>query len=116
MLVGSVKWGADEIESRGRELSERSAAIWTGPKLQTSDSANDARPENPFAEGGTRAKLFNILLDGQWHSIVTIQEQYRWDVAHRVDRLRHIGAKNGLWKIDQDGDKVRMAWPGTGDD
>jgi hypothetical protein len=116
MLVGSVKWGAEEIESRGRELSERSAAIWSGPRLHSADSVSDARPENPFAEGGTRAKLFNILLDGQWHSIVTIQEQYRWDVAHRVERLRHIGAKNGLWRIDQDGDKVRMAWPGTGDD
>jgi hypothetical protein len=116
MLVSSGKWDADEIEKRGKELAERSAAIWTGPRLQVTDSANDARPENPFAEGGTRAKLFNILLDGQWHSIATIQEQYRWDVAHRVERLRHIGAKNGLWKIEQDGDKARMAWPGAADE
>jgi hypothetical protein len=113
MLVESAKWGAEEIEKRGRELSERSTAIWTGPKLQTADSANGTRPENPFAESGTRAKLFNILLDGQWHSRLTVQEQYRWDVAHRVERLKHIGTKNGLWRIEQEGDKVRMTWPGT---
>lgn len=79
-------------------------------KIQTAESANDAQAENPFVEGGTRAKLFNILLDGQWHSIPTIQEQYRWDVTNRVGRLQHHGAKSGRWKIEQEGDKVRMKW------
>ena len=27
MLVGSVKWGADEMESRGRELSDTVAIV-----------------------------------------------------------------------------------------
>jgi hypothetical protein len=114
MLIHQAKWGAEEIETRGRELAARAASIWTGGKIQSAESANDASPENPFAEGGTRAKLFNILLDGQWHSISTIQEQYRWDVSHRVGRLQHHGAKSGRWKIEQNGDKVRMTWPGEG--
>jgi hypothetical protein len=110
MFVTNTKWGAAEIEARGKELAGRAVAIWTGPRLEL-DAATDAAPENPFAEGGTRARLFNILLDGQWHSITTIQEQYRWDVHHRVERLRHHGTKGGRWKIEQEGDQIRMGWP-----
>lgn len=90
-------------------MAQRAFAIWRGPKNVVQE---DGRPENSFSENGTRFKLFNILIDGQWHSISTIQEQYGWDVPYRVERLRLIGAKKGKWKIEQDGDKVRMTWPG----
>jgi hypothetical protein len=109
MLTSNTKWGAEEIENRGEELAERASSIWRGP---TKEIQEDGRPENPFSDSGTRAKLFNILIDGQWHSVTTIQEQYRWDVTHRVERLRVIGAKKGKWKIEQDGDRVRMTWSG----
>jgi Protein of unknown function DUF262/Protein of unknown function (DUF1524) len=112
MLLKNAKWGAEEIELRGKELAERAAEVWGGPKLQIGAAA-DGVPENPFAETGSRAKLFNILLDGQWHSIATIQEQYRWDVPHRVERLRHHGNKTGRWRIETEGDQVRMVWPGV---
>jgi hypothetical protein len=59
-------------------------------------------------------QLFNILFGQAMALDVTVQEQYRWDVVRRLDRLRHIGAKNGLWKIGQAEDKVRRTWPGTG--
>jgi hypothetical protein len=101
LLVTNAKWGAAEIETRAKDLA--------GPKFQP-PGEYDAFPENPFAEGGTRAKLFNILIDGQWHSITTIQEQYAWDVVHRVDRLRYHGEKSGRWGIEQVDDKVRMTW------
>lgn len=110
MFTTCTKWGPEEIENRGEELAQRSSTIWRGPK---SVAAEDGRPENPFSESGTRSKLFNMLIDGQWHSINTIQEQYRWDVSYRVERLRVIGAKKGKWKIEQDGDKIRMTWPGS---
>jgi Protein of unknown function (DUF1524) len=109
VLASNTKWGAVEIEARGKDLAGRAATIWTGPKFQNAGE-HDAVPENPFAEGGTRAKLFNILIDGQSHSIATIQEQYAWDVVHRVDRLRHHGEKTGRWRIEHAGDKVRMTW------
>lgn len=109
MFNACTKWGAEEIENRGEELAQRASAIWRGPKNLVQE---DGRPENPFSENGTRFKLFNILIDGQWHSISTVQEQYGWDVPYRVERLRLIGAKKGKWKIEQDGDKVRMTWPG----
>jgi len=108
-VAGCAKWGAEEIESRGQELAQRAASIWTGPALILEP---DGRPENPFNENGRRAKLFNILIDGQWHSIPAIQEQYRWDVHERVERLQLTGTRSGKWKIEQDGDKVRMTWPG----
>jgi uncharacterized protein DUF262/uncharacterized protein DUF1524 len=111
-FVSCTKWGEEEIAKRGQELAARAAKIWLGPKLEVAGQSSDTRPENPFRETGTRAKLFNILIDGQWHSITTIQEQYRWDVAHRVERLRETGAKTGKWSIEQERDKIRMAWPG----
>ena len=112
MMIRNTKWGAEEIAARGGALAERAATIWNGPKLQP-DAARDGVPENPFAEGGKRAKVFNILLDGQWHSVTTIQEQYRWDVLQRVERLRHHGDKNRNWKLEQEGDRVRMIWAGA---
>lgn len=109
MFLSCTEWGTEQIESRGEELAERASGIWKGPTVSVQE---DGHPENPFSESGTRFKLFNTLVDGQWHSVATIQEQYRWDVPHRVERLRVIGAKKGKWKIEQDGDKIRMTWPG----
>ena len=111
MVLENSKWGAKEIEARGRELAQRATMIWTGPNLHT-DAAADGVLKNPFAEGGTRFKLFNILADGQWHSIATIKEQYSWDVVHRVGRFKYLGEKNGLWTIEESADKVRMRSPG----
>lgn len=111
MFLPGTKWGEEEIAKRGQELAERAAGIWVGPRFTPSSVSDAARPENPFSATGTRSKLFNILLDGQWHSIATIQEQYGWDVSHRVERLRKIGARTGKWSIDQEGDKIRMSWP-----
>jgi hypothetical protein len=110
MITSCTKWGPEEIENRGEELAQRASTIWIGPKPAPEA---DGRPQNPFNETGKRGKLFNILLDGQWHSIKTIQEQYRWDVQERVQRLQVIGAKKGTWKIEQDADRVRMTWPGS---
>ncbi|MGO9210435.1 MAG: DUF4268 domain-containing protein [Terriglobales bacterium] len=110
LVTKYTKWGAEEIEKRGEELAERASEIWKGPTVTSVEDVG-GRPENPFNESGTRAKLFNILIDGQWHSITTIQEQYRWDVQDRIDRLRAFGAKTGRWTIEQADGKVRMTWP-----
>jgi hypothetical protein len=108
MFIENAKWGAEEIQLRGRALAQRASAIWRGPKLQS--EAGDNMPENPFAGGGKKAKLFNILVDGQWHSIAMIQEQYRWDVLSRIERLSQYGDKCGRWSIEHAGDQVRMTW------
>jgi hypothetical protein len=110
MIASYKKWGAEEIESRGEELAQRASAIWIGPVL--APEAN-GHPQNPFDEGSKRGKLFSILLDGEWHSVKTIQEQYRWDVQDRVARLQEMGVKKGAWRVEQDSDRVRMTWPGS---
>ena len=108
MFLTNTQWGAAEIEHRGTELANRAIAIWQGPTVNPDD---EDVPENPFNENGTRAKLFNILVDGQWHSISNMQEQYKWDVAQRVQRLKQAGEKIGKFTIELNGEQVRMTWP-----
>lgn len=109
-FLHNEKWGAAEIEGRGQELARRATAIWIGPAA-VSDAEAEGRPENPFNQGSTRFKLFNLLGDGQWRTVKTIQEQYKWNVQSRVDRLKAYGAKTGRWTIEQVDGKVRMTWP-----
>jgi hypothetical protein len=108
MFVGKTQWGAQEIEERGNNLAERAAKIWQGPTLNSDD---EDVPENPFTENGARAKLFNILVDGRWHSISNMQEQYKWDIGQRVQRLKRTGEKLGKWTIELNCEQVRMTWP-----
>jgi hypothetical protein len=113
MFLPANKWSEEEIAARGSKLSERAAKIWAAPKLSSPEMGGIRQPINPFSDTGTRYRLFNILLDGMWHSIRDIQEQFRWDVANRVERLEKIGSRNGNWSIERDDDKVRMLWPGS---
>lgn len=110
MVTKYSKWGAEEIEQRGEELADLASQLWKGPMV-TDEDAIEGRPENPFGESSKRAKLFNILIDGQWHSVSTIQEQYKWDVQERIDKVRSYGAKTGRWTVEQADGKVRMTWP-----
>ena len=81
------------------ELAQLAAGIWVGPKSEPKAGDGASSLQNPFSEGGTRWKLFNLLSDGGWHSVTVLQEQFKWDVPHRIERLRLIGDKKGTWKI-----------------
>jgi len=113
MLGRYSKWGAEEIEQRGMALAQRAVGIWVGPKAEPEAGDGAGGPQNPFADGGTRWKLFNLLSDGAWHAIAILQEQFKWDVPHRIERLRSIGEKKGQWKIEQEHEKIRMVWLGN---
>jgi Protein of unknown function (DUF1524) len=113
MLTQYSKWGAEEIEQRGMILAQLAASIWVGPKAEPEPGEGIGGPQNPFSENGTRWRLFNILSDGVWHSVDVLQEQFKWDVPPRIERLRVIGDKKGNWKIEQENDKVRMIWLGN---
>jgi uncharacterized protein DUF1524 len=113
MFIHNTKWGAEEIEQRGMVLAQRAAMIWVGPKSEPEAGDGAGGPQNPFAEGGSRWKLFNLLSDGAWHSLTVLEEQFKWDVPHRIERLRLIGDKKGNWKIEQENGKVRMIWLGS---
>jgi hypothetical protein len=107
LVAACSKWEEDEIQARGEELAERAVDIWIGPSVQPDDSTV---PEYPLSKNTKRAKLFNMLVDGQWHMVPSIQEQFSWDVPHRVQRLKAMGIKSGKWIIELQGDKVRMKW------
>jgi hypothetical protein len=40
-----------------------------------------------------------------------MQEQYKWDIGQRVQRLKRTGEKLGKWTIELNCEQVRMTWP-----
>ena len=130
-LANIDKWTEQEMEERGHRLAQMASQIWTGPEeeLDADDESEDAlstfvapltsneaaakgAPVNPYDPERTVAKIFNILADGQWHSITKIQARFRKTVGSRIARIKKKGDRTALWVIEEDGDQLRMKWPG----
>jgi len=109
LMAKVIRAGFEKL-LKGVDLPAERLMAWTF--ITDSESTGvGMKPDNPYEAGGMRARLFDMLSDGEWHSTGAMQTQFRGSVPPQIEKMKQRGAKTELWRIEQDGDRVRMSWP-----
>ena len=61
-----------------------------------------------FVAGTDGAFVYTTLTDGQWHSKQEMQKHITAKIEGRIRKMLKVGKRKGLWKIEENGDQVRM--------
>jgi hypothetical protein len=67
-------------------------------------------PLNPFKPQRTVAKVFNILADGEWHSIPLLETRFKRTLGKRLKAITNRGRHTRRWALEQEGDQVRLTF------
>jgi len=67
-------------------------------------------PQNPYGPERTVAKVFNILIDGEWHIVADLEGRFKKTLTKRLDAIEKKGAKTRRWSLERDGNRIRMRW------
>lgn len=65
---------------------------------------------NPFPPQRTAAKVFNILADGEWHSIPLMETRFKKTLEKRLKLIGNKGKRSRRWTLEQEGDRVRLSF------
>jgi hypothetical protein len=73
---------------------------------------------NPFKATRTVAKVFNVLADGEWHSVPLLETRFKRTLEKRLRAIEKKGVRTRRWILEQKEDQVRLTFkevPAGGD-